>query len=199
MTKQQYVQIFRRRRDGKTDYRKRRGIIQGRKPFLTVRVSNNYVYGQIVRAAPQGDITLCSTSSRNLAKRYGWKGSAKNIPSAYLTGYLLGKTAQSKKISETGVYSGVSRFVHGSRMAAFLGGVKDSGLGLEFDEKILPDEKRKNGSHISDYAKKLTQEDSPKYNAVFSKSLSKGFKPEDYPSLFDRVKDSIESKPAPKK
>jgi large subunit ribosomal protein L18 len=194
MAKQHYVQIFKRRRDGKTDYRKRRGLIQGRRAFLSVRVSNKYIYGQILRAAPQGDLTLCSSSSRVLAQKHGWKGSAKNLPSAYLTGYLLGKESQKAKVAEAGVYTGVSRFVHGSRIAAFLGGVKDAGLELEFDEKILPDERRIKGNHISDYGKKLTEENSSRYNEIFSKSISRGLKPEDYPSHFEQVKESIQGK-----
>jgi large subunit ribosomal protein L18 len=199
LTRQHYVQIFKRRREGKTDYRKRRGLIQGRKPFLAVRVSNKYVYGQIMRPAPEGDLTLCESSSRTLSNEYGWKGSAKNLPSAYLTGYLLGKLAEHKKIAEARVYSGLSRFVHGSRIAAFLGGARDGGLKLEFDEEILPDARRLKGDHISDYGKKLTQENPARYSEIFSKTISQGMKPEDYPDHFEQVKASIEGKSSSKK
>ena len=164
-----------------------------------MRVSNKYVYGQIMRPAADGDLTLCESSSRSLSKRYGWKGSTKNLPSAYLTGYILGKLAQNKQIAEARVYSGVSRFVHGSRIAAFLGGAKDAGLQLEFDEKILPDEQRIKGNHISDYGKKLSQESPPRYDEIFSKTISRGLKPEDYPAHFEQVKESIESKSSSKK
>ncbi len=191
MARQEYLEIFRRRRAGKTDYRKRRGVIQGRKPFLTVRVSNKYIYGQVMRPAPNGDITLCAFSSRGLSKEHGWKGSAKNLPAAYLTGYELGKLAQKQKVSSAEVYSGVSRFVHGSRIAAFLGGAKDAGLELQFDEKILPDEERLKGAHIRDYGQKLNQENGAQYNEFFSKVLSRGMKPEDYPSHFESVKASM--------
>lgn len=142
--------------------------------------------------AAEGDNTLCAVSSRNLSGKNGWKGSAKNVPSAYLTGYQLGKLAQKKKISDVTVYSGVSRFVHGSRIAAFLGGAKDAGLNLQFDETILPDAKRIAGDHIKEYAMKLAQEDSRRYHDRFSKILSRGLKPEDYPNHFEEIKAAIE-------
>jgi large subunit ribosomal protein L18 len=195
--KQNYIQIFKRRRVGKTDYRKRRALIQGRQPFLAVRVSNKYIYGQILRAAPTGDITLCALSSRVLTQKYGWKGSAKNLPSAYLTGFLLGRQSQQNEVSQTSLYTGASRFVHGSKIAAFLKGMKDSGMAIDFDEKILPDEQRLKGIHISNYGKKLAGEDSSRYYGLFSKTISRGLKPDDYPAHFEQVKELIERKGSP--
>jgi large subunit ribosomal protein L18 len=192
LAKQNYIQIFRRRRVGKTDYRKRRGIIQGQKPFLSVRVSNRYISGQIMRPAPEGDITVCSESSRSLAKQHGWKGSMKNLPSSYLTGYLLGKSARQKGIEDAVFYSGVSRFVHGSRLAAFLKGASEAGLGLEYSDDILPDEQRIKGNHIADYAKKLSSESTEKYKEYFSKVIASGLKPEEYVNHFEQVRDTIE-------
>lgn len=191
MTKQQYVQIAKRRREGKTDYRKRRGIILGRKPFLTVHVSNRYIYGQVMKPSTNGDIALCSSSSRNLAKKYGWKGSAKNLPSAYLSGYMLGKQAHEKNVGEAVAYSGVSRFVHGSRISAFIAGAKDAGLQVEFDEEIIPEKERISGKHIADYAKELEAENAAEYRQFFSKLLAKGLKPTDYPAHFEEVQSII--------
>lgn len=141
MVKKNYVPIFRRRREGKTDYRKRRGIIVGEKEFLTVSISGKYVYGQIHRASSNGDFTICSATSLSLAKIAGWKGYSKNLPSAYLTGYLLGKRALAKNISNLVFYSGIDRFVHGSRIASLLNGAKEAGLNVMVDKKSLPDEK----------------------------------------------------------
>ncbi|MHB1909529.1 MAG: 50S ribosomal protein L18 [Nitrososphaerales archaeon] len=192
MAKQHYVHIFKRRRAGKTDYRKRRGLIMGRKPFLTVRISNKYIYGQVLSATAKGDLTLCASSSRDLAKDYGWKGSTKNLPSAYLAGYVLGKEARRNNIEEATVYTGTYRFIHGSRIAAFLGGAKDGGLKVAVDEQVIPDENRTKGSHISEYAKKLST-DAESYKRRFSKLLASGLKPEDYSAHFDSVKSSIDS------
>src|SRR5437879_2776553 len=88
-----FLQIFRRRREGKTDYGKRRGIIVGKSEFLTISISSKYIYAQIHKATQSGDLTLCSTASSDLEEASGWKGATKNLPAAYLTGYLLGRRA----------------------------------------------------------------------------------------------------------
>lgn len=194
MSKNSYVQIFRRRRVGKTDYRKRRGLIVGRKPMFAIRVSNKYVYGQILEATPKGDLTLCFVSSRDLGKGYGWKGSCKNLPAAYLTGFLLGKKALTKQITEAIVYAGVSRFVHSSRMASAINGAKDAGLNLAVEEEALPDQLRRSGGHIAAYAKKLEKED---FDKIFSGAKALGFNPSEYPTHFEEVKSAI-SKADPK-
>lgn len=186
-----YVQIFRRRREGKTDYRKRRGLIIGRQPFLSIRVSGKYIYGQILRATAKGDITLCAASSRDLEEKFGWKGSAKNIPGAYLTGLYLGKLANQENIVSVVVYVGVGRFIHGSRIASLIAGAKESGLQIEIDEKSLPDEERLRGGHISNYAKTLQSKDKDLYARSFSGLTSSGFNPESYPAHFEKVKSAI--------
>jgi large subunit ribosomal protein L18 len=184
--------LFRRRREGKTDYRKRKGIIVGRSPFLAVRISGKYIYAQILKAAPTGDLTLCASSSRELGSKFGWKGSAKSIPSAYLTGYYLGRLAGQNDVKTVVVYSGVGRFVHGSRIASVINGAKDAGLEIEVNEESLPEEARLKGSHIASYAGKLEKEDASKYNQTFSKLISSGLKPTEYPAHFDQVKAAIE-------
>lgn len=192
MVKGQYLHIFRRRRQGKTDYRKRRGIIVGRLPFLSVRVSGRYIYAQILKSTASGDLTLCSASSRDLVKKFGWKGSPKNLPGAYLTGFYLGQLAQDSDVSNVIVYSGVGRFVHGSRIASLINGAKESGLEVQVNDESLPDESRVRGSHIAEYAKKLETEDKEKYNRIFSKMLSTGMSPSEYPAQFEKVKAAIE-------
>lgn len=191
MTSNHYVHIFRRRREGKTDYRKRRGMIVGRSPFLAVRISGRYIYAQIIKPAPDGDLTVCSASSRDLLK-YGWKGSAKNLPSAFLTGYYLGKAAKGTNVKDLVLYSGVGRFVHGSRIASVIKGAKEAGLSVTVGEDSLPDDKRIKGTHIAEYAKKLQNEDKEKFENVFSKVLSTGITPANYPAEFDKIRVAID-------
>ncbi len=191
MATNHYVHIFRRRREGKTDYRKRRGIIVGKTPFLSVRVSGRYIYAQILRPTATGDITLCAASSRDLSK-FGWKGSSKNIPTAYLTGFYLGQLASGSNVKNAIMYSGVGRFIHGSRIASVVSGAKEAGLKIAIDEDSLPEDSRVKGSHIVQYAKKLEAEDKEKFNHQFSKTLSSGIKPSDYPALFEQVKGAIQ-------
>lgn len=191
MASGRYVHIFRRRREGKTDYRKRRGMIVGRTPFLAVRISGRYVYAQILKPTPKGDITICSASSRDLAK-YGWKGSAKNLSSAFLTGYHLGKVAKGNDVEDLVLYSGVGRFVHGSRIASVVKGAKEAGLDVSVGEDSLPDDKRIKGTHVAEYAKKLESEDKERFAQVFSKVLAAGSSPTSYPAEFEKVKVALD-------
>ncbi len=191
MPHNKYVHIFRRRREGKTDYKKRRGIIIGKRPFLSVRVSGRYVYGQIIRPTATGDLTLCAASSRDLPKQFGWKGSTKSIPGAYLTGFHLGHIAKREGVGGAVVYSGVGRFVHGSRLSSVIAGARDAGLKVQIDDESLPDEARIKGEHISKFGKDLESKDKDAFNKAFSGLLASGLNPADYPSHFEQVKSSI--------
>ena len=191
MPRSKYVHIFRRRREGKTDYKKRRGIIIGKHPFLSVRISGRYVYGQIIRPTSTGDMTLCAASSRDLAKQFGWKGSTKSIPGAYLTGFHLGRIAKREGVEGAVVYSGVGRFVHGSRFSSVIAGARDAGLKVEIDEESLPVESRIKGEHISKYGKELESKDKEAFDKAFSSLLASGMNPGEYPKHFEQVKASI--------
>jgi large subunit ribosomal protein L18 len=192
MARSEYIHLFKRRRQGKTDYRKRRGMIVGARPFLAVRVSNKYVYAQIVEPTAKGDHTIAHSSSRDLEKKYGWKGGAKNVPAAYLTGYVLGKSA-SQDIGDVSVYSGVSTFVHGSKVSALLNGAKDAGLNLDINEEALPSEDRITGSHIGAYASKLESEDKDAYRKRFSRIANSGLNLSEFSNHFQQVKGTIDN------
>jgi len=191
MPSSHYVHIFRRRREGKTDYRKRKGIILGKSPFVSVHITGRYIYSQILRPTSIGDTTLAAASSRDLVKKFGWKGSTKNLPGAYLTGFYLGHLASERNVKNAIVYSGVGRFVHGSRIASVINGAIDAGLEIEVDEEILPEESRLVGKHIVDYAKKLEKDDKVKLDKLFSKIQSSGLHLSEYPSHFESVKAKI--------
>jgi len=66
-----YKVPFRRRREGLTNYRKRRKLIISRKPRLVVRKTNKHVIAQVVVAKPQGDVTIAGADTRALAKLGG--------------------------------------------------------------------------------------------------------------------------------
>ena len=63
---------FRRRREGKTNYKKRLKLLLSKKPRLVVRKSLKYIRAQIVEFDKKGDKTLASAFSREL-KKLGWK------------------------------------------------------------------------------------------------------------------------------
>ncbi len=193
MPKSRYVHIFRRRREGKTDYRKRKGIILGKTPFVSVHISGKYIYSQVLKPSATGDLTLAAASSRDLVRKFGWKGSTKNVPGAYLTGYYLGHLASDQNLKEAVVYSGVGRFVHGSRIASLISGAKDAGLDIAVDDESLPDENRISGKHIAAYSDKLEKENREKRGQLFSKVLASGLDPSQYPTHFKDVKAKIEA------
>lgn len=92
-----YQVKFRRRREGKTDYRQRKRLCtqdknkyQSPKYRLVVRFTNKQVICQIVYAQIDGDRVLTSATSKELA-RYGLKVGLKNYAAAYCTGLLVAR------------------------------------------------------------------------------------------------------------
>ena len=92
-----YQVKFRRRREGKTDYRARlRLTLQDKNKFntpkyrLCVRVSNRFVRCQVIYATIKGDIVVSSAGSWELEK-YGIKVGLKNWAACYATGLLCAR------------------------------------------------------------------------------------------------------------
>jgi large subunit ribosomal protein L18 len=185
-----YVHLQRRRREGVTDYRARKRAITSQATLLIVRVSNKNVSSQFVKARVSGDAVLASAHSRQLRK-LGWKGSLKSTPACYLLGFLAGKKAIKKGVKKAVLYNGVVPFIRGSRIAAFVKGVTDSGLEVPIGDEALPAEERITGKIIAEYAAKLAAEDATLYKATFSSLLREGFRPEEYPTHFEKVKLAI--------
>ncbi|MBI3641916.1 MAG: 50S ribosomal protein L18 [Nitrosopumilales archaeon] len=140
-----YSQILRRLREEKTNYRKRKHLLMGRRDYITVQISNENTLVQIHKPEMQGDKVLASAHSRYLLGK-GWKGSRKNIPAAYLTGYLAGKKALGKGVKAAVLYSGTRKYTQ--RMAAALKGVIDAGLEVPADSETFPNEERITGKHL---------------------------------------------------
>lgn len=70
---------FRRRREGKTVYRKRLKLLLSGKPRLVVRRFNSNILAQLVEYDPKGDRVIFTIHS-NVLKKYGWKGHRGNLP-----------------------------------------------------------------------------------------------------------------------
>ena len=103
---------FRRRREGKTDYRQRHKLItQDKNKYnspkyrLVVRFTNRYVICQIVYAEIGGDKVLCSANSKELAK-HGLSVGLKNYAAAYCTGLLVARRLL-KQLGLDEIYTGV--------------------------------------------------------------------------------------------
>ena len=185
-----YVPLLRRRRDGVTDYRSRKRAITSQKPLLVVRISNRNVTSQFVKPTVKGDIVLSASHSKELVK-LGWHGSAKSTPACYLLGLLAGKKALAAGVKEAVAYNGLVPFIRGSRVAALLKGVVDSGVQVPVGEEAFPDADRLTGKSIADFATKLSEEDKDAYSKSFSALLKGGFRPEAYPAEFEKVKATI--------
>lgn len=103
---------FRRRREGKTDYRQRmKLIVQDKNKYkspkyrLVVRITNRFVICQIVYAEIIGDKVLCSANSKELEK-YGLPVGLKNYSAAYCTGLLVARRLL-KQLGLDEIYKGV--------------------------------------------------------------------------------------------
>ncbi|MBC8500465.1 MAG: 50S ribosomal protein L18 [DPANN group archaeon] len=144
---------YHRKREGKTNYKKRLKLLQSRVDRLVIRKTNKYVVVQIVKYGFVGDKVLISTNSKELQK-LGWKNSCKNIPASYLTGLLLGKKANEKKLKEAILDLGLQTPIKHSKLYAVLKGVMDSGVEVPSSKDIFPSDERIKGNYISDKVSK---------------------------------------------
>ena len=182
---------FRRRRSGKTDYRKRKIMIFSNTPRFVVRCSLKHITAQIIDAHSIGDKTLVSSSSQEISKKFGWKAYCRNLPMAYIVGFLIGHKALSQGIDRTIFDIGLKKASKGGRVFATLKGAVDAGLNMQYNAKIMPPESRIRGEHIVSFAKELFDSDPLLYEKTFSGYLSRNLKPEQLSEHFEEVKRSI--------
>ena len=175
--------------EGKTDYKKRLSLIESKKPRLVVRKTLKNIILQIIEFHPDGDKVLVSAHTKELKKTYNWQ-SNRNIPSAYLTGLLLGSKAKKKNIPEAILDMGLNPPIKGSVIYVALKGVTDAGIKIPHSKDIFPTEERIKAQHISDYAK-LLSENKEKYEKQFSKYIKNKIKPEEFTKYFEEVKSKI--------
>ncbi len=141
---------FRRRREGKTDYRRRLKLLFSRKPRVVVRKSNKYIRMQLILFDQVGDKTFVSSTSSEL-KRFGYEGGTSNIPAAYLTGLLFGKKAKAAGFDEVIFDTGLQTPIHCSKEYAALKGVVNSGMAVPHDPAVFPSDERVRGDHIANF------------------------------------------------
>ena len=153
---------YRRRREGKTDFRKRLRHLRSGMPRLVVRRTLTQTIVQFAEYDPQGDRILAQASSPELAKM-GWSASTSTVPAAYLTGLLAAKRAAEAGVEEAVLDGGIGKPTVGGKVYSALQGVLDGGLWVPHGEEVLPSEERLRGEHLT----------------------------EDVPPMFDKVKDKI--------
>jgi large subunit ribosomal protein L18 len=145
---------FRRKIEGKTDYKRRLKLLQSGKPRLVVRRSLNSIRAQIIVFDEKGDRTIASANSRSL-KKIGWSFACDSIPAAYLVGLAIGKTALKNNISEVVLDLGLYRATKGGRVYAVAKGALDAGLKVPSDAGVFPSEYRISGKHIAAFKEKF--------------------------------------------
>jgi len=155
---QRYTVPHRRKREGRTNYKKRLTLLLSRRPRLIVRKSLRNVLIQIIQYQASGDSIVAQADSRQLIK-LGWKHSRSNLPAAYLTGILAGKMAKQHKITQAIVDLGQQESIIGGRIYAAIKGVLDSGIDVAVSQEMLPKEDRLIGKHIDTYKKVTLSKD----------------------------------------
>lgn len=135
-----------RRREQKTDYRKRLKLLKSGKVRLVIRKSLSHMRIQFIQYFPDGDKTIASAFSKELEK-FGLKQCG-NVPAAYLTGLLAGIRAKEIGIKEAVLDLGLQTSSKGNRLYAALKGVLDAGIIVPHSQKNLPNENRILGKHI---------------------------------------------------
>ncbi len=137
---------FRRRRQGRTDYQKRLGLLKSRKPRLVVRKTLRTIIAQVVQFSEKGDLVLASADSRQLSE-FGFTGK-RNTPSAYLTGLLVGRKAAKAGVKDFVLDIGLYAPTKGSVLFACCKGAIDGGLHTPHSPEAFPSEARMNGEHV---------------------------------------------------
>ena len=147
---QTYRLPFKRKTEGRTDYKRRLRLLEGRIPRLVVRRSLNSIQAQIVIFEEKGDKTVASANSRSL-KKLGWNFACDNVPAAYLVGLAIGKVALVNKIPEAILDSGLYRSTKGNRIYAVVKGAIDAGLKVPMGGEMAPSADRIAGRHIAKF------------------------------------------------
>jgi large subunit ribosomal protein L18 len=140
----------RRRREGKTDYRKRLRLLKSRNIRMVVRKSIKNTQVQFVGYKEEGDDVLVSANSKELVNKYNWKYPTSTTPAAYLTGLLAGKRARDKGIEECVLDIGRNVPVKGSKIFATLKGAIDAGIKCPLNKEKIPNEERLTGKHLDE-------------------------------------------------
>ncbi|MEW6063182.1 MAG: 50S ribosomal protein L18 [Nanoarchaeota archaeon] len=178
---------LKRKRLGLTDYGRRLKLLKSKDYRLVIRKSLSNLVAQIIKFDVNGDEVIVSAHTKELARDFGWKANRGNIPSAYLTGFLLGLKAKEKKINKVIADFGLQD--KGLRLYAALRGVIDAGLDAPHSKDILPRDDFIKGVFISNYAKIIGS-----HSNAFSNYIKNNLQLQELPKHFEDVKKLIMEK-----
>lgn len=132
-----------RRMEGKTNYSKRKKLLEGRRPRIAVRKTNRYIIIQYIESKEAQDAVIINLNSKVLLK-HGWpsekQGSLKSLGAAYLAGMLFAKKIKGMKPAIADI--GLIRNTPGSRVYAAIKGINDAGFKVPCSEEVYPSEER---------------------------------------------------------
>lgn len=138
---------YRRKREGRTNYKKRLTMLISGNHRIVIRKSNKNMIVQVVDYHENGDKVLVTASSAEL-KKQGWDHATGNLPAAYLTGVLAARKSAKKNVKGAIVDLGLQTSAKGSRLFAAVKGAIDGGLDVKCSEDAFPTEDRLNGKHM---------------------------------------------------
>ena len=167
---------YRRKKEKRTNYRKRLRLLKSRKPRLVIRRTLRNILAQLIIYESNSDKTIVSAHSKELIK-LGYKAPKRNLPTAYLVGALLAKKAREKSIIHVIPDIGFYPATRGSMIFSVLKGAKDGGLDFSLNESVVPNEDRIEGKHIVHYATQKKEH-----------FLHYGINPLEIPFMFAEVK-----------
>lgn len=153
--------LKRRKLEGKTDYGKRLKLLKSNSPRLVFRKTNRYIIAQCITSKEAQDKIEIGMTSKKL-RGFGWpeefNGSLKSIPAAYLTGLLMGKEINKKKLKTPIVDFGMTRVIGKNKAFAFLKGIADAGVKIKCDEEQFPEQERLSGKNMrEDFSEKFKE------------------------------------------
>jgi len=154
---------LRRKREGKTDYKKRLEIVKSKKLRLVVRKSLKNIQVQIIEYHPDGDKVILSAHTKELIKKYNWKAK-RNTPTAYLIGLLIASKAKQKNIKQVIFDIGLYKSIKGAIIYAVLKGAVDNGLDIPHNKDIFPKQERILGKHT-----KYTEQELKNFQEIITK------------------------------
>lgn len=129
---------LRRRREGRTDFRLRLGLLKSGIPRLVIRGTSKDMQLALTTFDQKGDKVVAASSALELRK-HGYKGPTGNSKAAYMAGYLLGKKAAGKDaIVDLGL-----QYPHGLRIRSAVKGAIDGGLKVNTGAEMPADDKIK--------------------------------------------------------
>jgi len=139
---------FRRRREGKTDYRVRLRLLRSGEARAVVRFSGRRIRVSIVQYDPVGDRVVATAESGELGRLGFPAASLASTPAAYLTAYLAGLRSKSAGAETAVLDAGIRHPTAGGRLSAALKGLLDSGVEIPHGEGGFPSPDRLNGAHL---------------------------------------------------